>query len=149
APVGGPSGGAANFNGDSYRDLAIGARGDDGGKGAVTIMMGDGDASGKLSATNPDNQRWTLDTAGVAGSGQAGAGFGWAVAAGDFNGDHRDDLAVGAPLMDIGTAKDAGEGMQLLRSPARLARTPRKGFEPKPSARPATAQTRDPLGRAV
>ena len=69
APVCGPSGGAGNFNGDGYRDLAIGARGDDGGKGAVTVMMGDGDASGKLSATNPDNQRWTLDTAGVAGKG--------------------------------------------------------------------------------
>jgi len=115
APVCGPSGGAANFNGDSYRDLAIGARGDGGGKGAVTIMMGDGDASGKLSATNPDNQRWTLDTAGVAGSGQAGAGFGWAVAAGDFNGDHRDDLAVGAPLMDIGTSFTASPAQELGR----------------------------------
>jgi len=115
APVCGPSGGAANFNGDSYRDLAIGARGDDGGKGAVTIMMGDGDASGKLSATDPDNQRWTLDTAGVAGSGQAGAGFGWAVAAGDFNGDHRDDLAVGAPLMDIGTSFTAPPAQELGR----------------------------------
>src|SRR5690349_2900414 len=108
-PVCGPSGGAADFNGDGLRDLAIGARGDDGGKGAVTVMVGASDAAGKLSATNPDNQRWTLDTAGVAGKGQAGAGFGWAVATGDFNGDHRDDLAVGAPLMDIGTAKDAGQ----------------------------------------
>src|SRR5215472_1795087 len=65
APVCGPSGGAANFNGDSFRDLAIGARGDDGGNGAVTVMM---------EGPNQVNQRWTLDTAGVAGSGQAGAG---------------------------------------------------------------------------
>jgi len=95
APVCGPSGGAADFNKDFYTDLAIGARGDDGGKGAVTIMAGQG---GGLSASNPDNQRWTLDTAGVAGKGQAGAGFGWTVATGDFNGDGYDDVAAGAPL---------------------------------------------------
>src|SRR5215471_691621 len=88
-------------------------QGDDGGKGAVTIMAGQG---GGLSASNPDNQRWTLDTAGVAGKGQAGAGFGWTVATGDFNGDGYDDVAAGAPLMDIGTAKDAGQVLQLLGS---------------------------------
>ena len=149
APVCGPSGGAANFNGDSYRDLAIGARGDDGGKGAVTIMMGDGDASGKLSATNPDNQRWTLDTAGVAGSGQAGAGFGWAVAAGDFNGDHRDDLAVGAPLMDIGTAKDAGEVSVLLGTQNGLTATGSKVFNQNTASVPDTAETGDEFGHAL
>src|SRR5205823_2774891 len=31
---------------------------------------------------------------------QDGDNFGWAVAAGDFNGDHRDDLAVGIPGKD-------------------------------------------------
>ena len=129
APLCGPSGGAGNFNGDGFRDLAIGARGDDGGKGAVTVMMGDGDASGKLSATNPDNQRWTLDTAGVAGKGQAGAGFGWAVAVGDFNGDGRDDLAAGAPLMDIGTAKDAGQVVVLPGTPDGLTATGSKVFD--------------------
>src|SRR5215472_1180287 len=49
APVCGPSGGAADFNKDFYTDLAIGARGDDGGKGAVTIMAGQG---GGLSESN-------------------------------------------------------------------------------------------------
>jgi len=149
APVCGPSGGAADFNKDHYTDLAIGARGDDAGRGAVTIMMGDGDASGKLSATDPDNQRWTLDTAGVAGSGQLGAGFGWAVATGDFNGDGYDDLAAGAPLMDIGTAKDAGEVVQLLGSKTGPTATGSKVFEQNTSGVPDTAETDDEFGHAL
>ncbi|MBO0700890.1 MAG: FG-GAP repeat protein [Zavarzinella sp.] len=149
APVCGPAGGAANFNGDSYRDLAIGARGDDGGKGAVTVMMGDGDATGKLSASNPDNQRWTLDTAGVAGKGQAGAGFGWVVAVGDFNGDHRDDLAAGAPLMDIGTAKDAGQVSVLLGTEKGLTATGSKVFDQNTVSVPDTAETGDEFGHTL
>jgi hypothetical protein len=149
APVCGPSGGAADFNGDGYRDLAIGARGDDGGKGAVTVMMGNGDATGKLSAANPDNQRWTLDTAGVAGKGQAGAGFGWAVATGDFNGDHRDDLAVGAPLMDIGAAKDAGQVLELLGTEKGLTATGSKVFDQNTASVPDTAETGDEFGHAL
>jgi FG-GAP repeat len=149
APVCGPGGGAGNFNGDSFRDLAIGARGDDGGKGAVTIMMGDGDGSGKLSATNPDNQRWTLDTTGVAGKGQAGAGFGWAVATGDFNGDGRDDLVVGAPLMDIGTAKDAGQVVELPGSVTGLTATGSKVFDQGMISVADTAETGDEFGHAL
>jgi hypothetical protein len=34
--------------------------------------------------------------------------FGWAMAAGDFNGDDRDDLALGTPWEDVSSVKDAG-----------------------------------------
>jgi hypothetical protein len=35
--------------------------------------------------------------------------YGWSLAAGDFNGDGMDDLAVGAPGRDVGGVADAGE----------------------------------------
>jgi hypothetical protein len=34
--------------------------------------------------------------------------FGWSVAAGDFNGDGRDDLAIGVPGEDVSDVSDAG-----------------------------------------
>jgi hypothetical protein len=102
-----------------------------------------------LSASNPGNQRWTLDTAGVAGTGQAGAGFGWAVATGDFNGDGRDDLAVGAPLMDIGTAKDAGEVSVLPGTKDGLTATGSKVFSQNTASVPDTAETGDEFGHAL
>jgi FG-GAP repeat len=145
APVCGPSGGAADFNNDFYPDLAIGARGDDGGKGAVTVMVGH---SGGLSDANPDNQRWTLDTTGVAGKGQAGAGLGWAVATGDFNGDGYADLAAGAPLMDVGTVKDAGQVLEMLGSKGGLTATGSKVFSQSASvANPVAPQ--DEFGHAL
>lgn len=46
------------------------------------------------------------DLAGV--SVEAGDRFGWAVAAGDFNGDGYDDIAIGSPGEDVGNLADAG-----------------------------------------
>ena len=109
-------------------------------------MAGQG---GGLSASNPDNQRWTLDTAGVAGKGQAGAGFGWTVATGDFNGDGYDDVAAGAPLMDIGTAKDAGQVLQLLGSKTGLTATGSKVFDQDTIPVLDTAETGDLFGHAL
>ena len=39
---------------------------------------------------------------------EAGDRFGWAVAAGDFNGDGYDELAIGSPGENVGTLADAG-----------------------------------------
>ncbi len=47
-------------------------------------------------------------TAGIAGSPETGDGFGASLAAGDFNCDLIDDLAVGAPYEDVDAATDNG-----------------------------------------
>jgi hypothetical protein len=99
-----------DFNGDSFDDVAIGVPGENNsgtpetGKGAIQIVFGS--ASGLTSAGN------LLRTeSGVGGTSEAGDRFGYSLAAGDFDGDSFDDLAIGIPFEDLGgvTIVDAGQ----------------------------------------
>jgi hypothetical protein len=88
-----------DFNGDGKDDLAMGvpseAIGTSSLAGAVTVNYG---ATGGL--TEVGAELLSQDTAGVADVAQVGDRFGAAVAAGDFDGDGFDDLAIGAPDED-------------------------------------------------
>ena len=86
-----------DFNGDGRDDLAIGVPGENGGAGAVNIIYG---SAAGLAAGG--NQVWTQGSAGITGAEEAGDNFGDALAAGDFNGDGRDDLAIGVPGENAG-----------------------------------------------
>ena len=98
---------AADFNGDGFDDLAIGVPGEDvggvDGAGGVNLLYG---SAGGLS--NVGDQLWTQGTAGVANDPETGDQFGAALAAGDFNGDGFDDLAVGVPEEGLGVLSAAG-----------------------------------------
>ncbi len=88
---------AGDFDGDGKLDLAIGAPGKAvgsvAGAGIVFILHGD---QTSLVATP---QQWNQNVIGRGA--QSGAGFGTSLAAGDFNGDGRADLAVGIPNEDV------------------------------------------------
>ena len=88
---------AGDFNGDGLEDLAIGVHLEDIGTtedaGAVNVIYG---SHGGLTAEG--NQIWHQDSAGIAGSAEAGDFFGRSLAAGDFNGDGCDDLSIGGVL---------------------------------------------------
>jgi hypothetical protein len=51
---------------------------------------------------------WTQDTGGIDGLAEGGDGFGTSLAAGDFDGNTFDDLAIGVPFENIGPIADAG-----------------------------------------
>jgi len=103
---------AGDFSNDGYDDLAVGILNEDIGTivdaGAVQILYGG--ASG-LSTTG--NQLWHQDSPGLLGMAEANDRFGRAVAAGDFDDDGYDDLAIGVEGED-----SAAGGVQILYSSA-------------------------------
>ena len=96
-----------DFDGDGYADLAIGIPGEGHSSGAIVVLYG--------SPTGLFDKFGTYFTQGAI-LGQfveSGDRFGEALAAGDFNGDGRDDLAIGVPGEAVtstlhGNVKDAG-----------------------------------------
>jgi hypothetical protein len=92
-----------DFNNNGVADLAVGAPfeavGSASGAGAISVLYG---SVGGLTTTG--GQLFTQ----VGGSVEALDLFGFSLAAGDFNNDSSDDLAVGAPWERVGTAVQAG-----------------------------------------
>jgi hypothetical protein len=85
---------AGDFNGDGFMDLGVGIPNEDVGPfadaGMVQVLYGA--VSGLIPGFNPP---WTLNDPNIPDSLQAIDYFGEALAAGDFNNDGRDDLAIG------------------------------------------------------
>jgi hypothetical protein len=98
-----------DFNGDGYSDLAIGVPNEDTAgewdTGSVNILFG---RSGGID--DASDESFTQDSVGVANSAEEDDRFGWAVSAGDFNGDGYSDLAVGAPKEDLNRGGNNNDG---------------------------------------
>ncbi len=79
-----------DFDGDGFPDLAVGIPGDRSGRGAVHVYRG--------SASNTRIAPLIITQNLIGGQeARVGENFGFALAAGDINGDGIDDLAVSAP----------------------------------------------------
>ena len=100
---------AGDWNGDGWDDLAVGTPGEDVGvisnAGGVVILFGSALGVGKGPLAD---QGFHQDSPGVEDLAEAGDQFGGALAAGDWNGDHYADLAVGVPFEDLDGVSNAG-----------------------------------------
>jgi hypothetical protein len=99
---------SGDFNGDGYGDLAVGvpgqAVGGDAGAGAVHVFYGSSMGLVGLSLFGGPlvtDVVWHRDSGSVLETADAGDNFGRALAAGSFNGDKYDDLAIGVPYDDV------------------------------------------------
>ena len=102
-----PSGLQGDFNGDGYRDVAIGAPAAtvSGQKWAGQVAVVYGTANG----LDPAGRKLiSQNTAGIPGSAETDDEFGDQVAAADLNRDGYSDLIIGAQHEKTGSAEDAG-----------------------------------------
>ncbi len=108
---------AGDFDGDGYDDLAIGVPKEEAGTTGGEIQSGEvkvafGAAGGFDLARSRRFTQSSLPSAGE--TSQQGDHFGAALAAGDFNRDGCDDLAIGAPEEGIATAEGQDGHVTLL-----------------------------------
>lgn len=99
---------AADFDGDGFADLAVGVNerfGKKFGCGAVHAFYGSADGLGVAG-----NQLWHQNRPGMRDKAEAEDHFGSALAAGDFNGDGRADLAISVPGETFGKGDAAVSG---------------------------------------
>jgi FG-GAP repeat len=141
---------AGDFNGDGFDDLAVGVIGDppnDGG-GAVQIHYG---AAGGLDLSG--SQRFHQDTPGIGDGSEDNDNFGFALAAGDFDNDGYDDLAIGVPNEDLagmfGPVDDAGLVQTLYGSGVGLTTSRSQTFAQGSSGLADSPEDGDRFGKAL
>jgi hypothetical protein len=139
-----------DFGGSSHADLAVGIPGEDlidntvDDAGAAHVIYGS--ASGLIST---GNQFWHQDSPAVAGVVEAGDQFGSTLAAANFGGSARADLAIGIPREDVSSFADAGAVSALYGSVSGLTSTGNQLWEQDASGMADGTAPDDRFGSAL
>jgi len=121
---------SGDFNNDGKDDLAIGVQGealsvDTAHAGGVEVIYG---SSSGLSATSPrSDQFWTQDSASIDDIAEHNDAFGYSLSSGDYNGDGKDDLAIGARWENTNSLSEAGAVQTIYGSSSGLSATSPRG----------------------
>jgi hypothetical protein len=136
---------AGDLDGDGTDDLAVGAPGEGLGTtaaaGSVTILYG-GQAG--LSATG--SRSWTQATSGVPGTAEKYDTFGASLSAANYGRSGAEDLAVGVPGEDAGSAADAGMVNVLYGRSSGLSAASAQGWSQSSTGVLGTAEKLDSFG---
>jgi hypothetical protein len=118
---------SGDLTGDNRDDLAVGASGESVGTiaaaGAVTSFRGS-----PAGLTGTGSQQLTQDSGDLGSTAERNDGFGGSLEAGDFNGNGRDDLAIGVAAESVGAAPLAGVVNVVYGTPSGLAATGSRMF---------------------
>ena len=148
-PAGAQAGQGPDFNGDNQDDVAVGVSSEAlsgfSGAGAVNVIYGE-TASGLGLFTD---QFWHQDRLQIKGSLGEFDLFGEAVATGDFDGDGKDDMAVGVPREDVGGKPDAGAVNVIYGGSAGLTGDGNQIFTEDKEGLPTDANNNEYFGTAV
>jgi len=139
---------AGDFDGDGHDDLAVGVPyehwGAEEDTGIVQVLYGSGSG-----LTDVGDQLWYQDVTDVLGTVEANDRFGYALAAGDLNGNGYTDLAIGVPYEDIGTVVEAGAVNVLYGSALGLTVASNQLWQQGSGGLQGTAETGDRFGFAL
>jgi FG-GAP repeat len=138
-----------SFKGNGRTDLAIGVPYETvdatNAAGSVNVLY----SSGTGGLTSAGNQLWTQNSPGLGGAAQPNVWFGFALAAGDFNGDGKSDLAIGAPEEVVSGADAAGTVKVIPGSAGGLTAAGSSTWNQDTAGIPGVAQFPDSLGRSI
>lgn len=137
-----------DFDGGGVGDLAIGvageAKGSRTGSGVVQVLPG----TEGVGITGSDTKRISQAKF-VPDVPEAGDDFGYRVAVGDFNGNGRDDLAVGAPGETVDGAVGAGATHVFFGRATGISRAKDELWQPGLNGLPGAVQANGGAGRAL
>lgn len=137
-----------DLTGDGFADLAVGAAGYICGEiaqlgGAVGVLVGS--ANGLV-------EHWTVvtqDTPGIPGTAEPEDAFGTSVAILPLAGATRAWLAVGDPMEDLGSRRDAGRVVVIPGAPSGLGASSARAWHQDSAGIKGAAETGDEFGRVV
>jgi hypothetical protein len=141
---------SGDFDGDGFDDLAVGAADEDleassdVDAGVVHVVFGTADGLTDVGDLLFDQDDFSDESAGDDDR------LGMALAAGDFDADGRDDLAIGAPEENLGPAVDAGVVNVLYGSATGMTLAGNQTFSSDfPAGMPESANTDDRFGEEL
>jgi hypothetical protein len=138
---------AGDFDGDGFADLAIGVPGETfagqpARHGAVHVVLGG--AAGLTGARD-----FLFGESFVGGSAEAEDRFGSVLAAGDFDGDGFDDLAVGVPNEDLGGVEDCGNVVEIFGSATGIVANGAQAFDQDRILGGGSSESEDHFGASL